>query len=235
MFNRPMLKDATQHRYTVRNLCSNPLTCTSSFPQTYNAKLRQQVKDAGSQDDIRHVYEHLYARVHAREDYTVYWYESLGTLYCNMCVSFGLNSLSYTPIMINYLSHQFAVQSTCPWGCCNIFPTVYVTYKGSWRKMPEILNFLILMPFGSLMCVLHDAKTKQGKKLLHSHVMSNTRKHNTREEIKFVNFKTFSWKKNYKCDLTCSSPRPFIHRWKLTMYFKFNDSLKYYSKNFFML
>ena len=26
------------------------------------------------------------------------------------CVSFGRNLLSYTPIMINYLSHQFAIQ-----------------------------------------------------------------------------------------------------------------------------
>ena len=34
------------------------------------------------------------------------------------CVSFGLNLLSYTPTMINYLSHQFSIQRTCPWKCC---------------------------------------------------------------------------------------------------------------------
>ena len=40
-------------------------------------------------------------------------------------VSFGLNLLTYTPTMINYLSHQFPIQWTCPWGCC-IFPAVYL-------------------------------------------------------------------------------------------------------------
>ena len=40
------------------------------------------------------------------------------TLYTGICVSFGLNLLSYTPTMINYLPHQFSIQSTCPWRCC---------------------------------------------------------------------------------------------------------------------
>ena len=40
--------------------------------------------------------------------------------------------------------------------------------KGPEKKHVKfkISNFLILMPFGSLMCVLHDVKIKQGKKLL---------------------------------------------------------------------
>ena len=41
-------------------------------------------------------------------------------LYCNMCVSFGLN-LSYTPTIINYLSHEFWIQWICSWRCCIVF------------------------------------------------------------------------------------------------------------------
>ena len=44
-----------------------------------------------------------------------------GIPYCDMCVSFGLNLSSYTPTMINYLSHQFAIQWTCPCGYCIFF------------------------------------------------------------------------------------------------------------------
>ena len=57
---------------------------------------------------------------------TLYWCDCLGTPYCDMCVSFGLKLLSYTTTMINYLSHQFAIQWTCPWECC-IFTDVYIT------------------------------------------------------------------------------------------------------------
>ena len=40
--------------------------------------------------------------------------------------------------------------------------------KGPGKKhvKSKISNFLILMSFGSAMCVLHDAKIKHGKKLL---------------------------------------------------------------------
>ena len=37
------------------------------------------------------------------------------------CVTFGLNLLSRFPKMINYLSHKFAIQWSCPWGCCIFF------------------------------------------------------------------------------------------------------------------
>ena len=47
----------------------------------------------------------------------------LSSLYCDMCVSFGLN-LIYSSTVINYLSHGFAIQWTCPWGCCIFFPAV---------------------------------------------------------------------------------------------------------------
>ena len=53
------------------------------------AELRQQVQDAWhnlSQDDIRHLYDSLHARIHARVaarwSYTVYWCDCLGTPYC---------------------------------------------------------------------------------------------------------------------------------------------------------
>ena len=79
-----------------------------------------------SQDDIRHFYNRLHARIHTciavRWKYTVYWFDCLGTPYCDVCVSFGLNLLSYTPTMINYLWHQFSKQWTCPWRCCIFFP-----------------------------------------------------------------------------------------------------------------
>ena len=60
---------------------------------------------------------------------TVYWCDCLGTPYCDMCASVGLNLISYTPIMINYLSHQFAIQWTCPWGCCTFFQAVYILFS----------------------------------------------------------------------------------------------------------
>ena len=44
------------------------------------------------------------------------------------CVSYGLN-LSYTPILINYLSHPFSVHWTCPWKSCIFFPAVYILEK----------------------------------------------------------------------------------------------------------
>ena len=49
-------------------------------------EMKQRVQDAWdnlSQDDIRHLYDRLYARIHigiaAREGYTVYWCDCLGT------------------------------------------------------------------------------------------------------------------------------------------------------------
>ena len=103
---------------------------------TTAAELRQWVQDAWdnlSQYDIRHFYDRLnvriYACVVARVEYTVYWSDYLGTSYCDICVSFGLNLLSYTPTMINYLSHQVSIQWTCPWWCW-IFPVVF---SGTWN------------------------------------------------------------------------------------------------------
>ena len=69
-----------------------------------------------SQDDIRYLYDRLDARIHACVaaiggtlciDVTV-WAPLTVT-----CVSFGLNLLSYTSTMINYLSHHFSIQWTC--------------------------------------------------------------------------------------------------------------------------
>ena len=37
------------------------------------------------------------------------------------CISFCLNLSSYTPTMINYLSHKFSIQWTCPCRCCIFF------------------------------------------------------------------------------------------------------------------
>ena len=51
----------------------------------------------------------------------LYWCDCLGTPYCDMCFSFGLNLSSYTPTMINYLSYQFAIQWNCAWSCCIFF------------------------------------------------------------------------------------------------------------------
>ena len=56
-----------------------------------------------------------------QRSYTVYWYDCLGTPYCDMCVSFGLNLLSYIPTMINYLSHQFAIQCVLSLRVLNFF------------------------------------------------------------------------------------------------------------------
>ena len=89
---------------------------THLFPEaaTTIAELRQRMQDAWdnlSQDDIRHLYGRFHARIHAcvssRGKYTTYCCDCLATAYCDMCVSFGVNFLSNTPIMINYLSHQF--------------------------------------------------------------------------------------------------------------------------------
>ena len=73
------------------------------------AKLRQQVQDAWDnlpQDDIRHLYDCLHARIHACiaviGGYIVYCCDFLGIPYCDMCVSFRLK-LSYTPIVTRYL------------------------------------------------------------------------------------------------------------------------------------
>ena len=92
----------------------------SPEPVTTMAELRQQVQDAWdnlSQDGIRHLYGRLHERIHACVaargitlciDVTV-WAPLTVT-----CVSFDLNLLSYTPTIINYLSHQFSIPQTCP-------------------------------------------------------------------------------------------------------------------------
>ena len=99
----------------------------SPEPATTIAELRQRVQDAWDnllQDDIRHLYDHLHAKIHAcvaaRGGYIVYWCDCLDTLYCNMCFSFSLN-LSYTPTIINYMSHQYIIQWSCSSGCCSFF------------------------------------------------------------------------------------------------------------------
>ena len=61
--------------------------------------------------------------------YTVYWFDCLGSPYCDMCVSIGLNLLSCTPTMINYLIHQFAIQWTSlshPFYTCLCFRLYFV-------------------------------------------------------------------------------------------------------------
>ena len=65
-----------------------------------------------------------------------------------------------------------------PWDECDLD---LLTIEGSREEHVKfkITNFLILMPFGSSMCVLHDAKIKTGEETAFSHVMSNKRKHNT--------------------------------------------------------
>ena len=80
---------------------------------TIIAELRQRVQDV-SQDDIWHFYDYLYVRYTPALlsegatlciiDVTVWAHLTV------MCVSFGLNLLSYAPTMINYLSHQFSIQ-----------------------------------------------------------------------------------------------------------------------------
>ena len=73
----------------------------SPEPATTIAELRQRVQDAWdnlSQDDIRHLYEYLHARLHAfvatRGGYTAYLCDCLDTPYCEMYISVGLNLLS---------------------------------------------------------------------------------------------------------------------------------------------
>ena len=92
-------------------------------PATTIAKLWQRVQNAWdnlSQDDIRHLYDRLRARIHAcvaaMGQYTVYWW-----LFAH---PFGLNLSSYPPTVINYLSCQFSIPWTCPWRC-------YVIFSGS--------------------------------------------------------------------------------------------------------
>ena len=69
--------------------------------------------------------------------YTLYWCDYLGNSYCNMCVSFDLNLLSYTSTMINYLSEQFWIQWTCPRRCCffsgsiDIVPVLQYLFPGA--------------------------------------------------------------------------------------------------------
>ena len=64
----------------------------SPEPAAIIAELRQRVQEARddiSQEDIRHLYGCLNARIHAcidtRRDYTVYLCDYLGTPYCDMC------------------------------------------------------------------------------------------------------------------------------------------------------
>ena len=56
-------------------------------------------------------FDSLHARIHAcvaaRGGYTVYWCDWAPLTV--ICVSFGLNLLSYIPTMINYQSHQFEI------------------------------------------------------------------------------------------------------------------------------
>ena len=78
----------------------------SPEPATTIAELRQRVQDTWhnlSQDDIRHLYDHFHARMHDCVENR--WAYFLNTPHCDMCVLFGLNLLSYTLTMINYLSH----------------------------------------------------------------------------------------------------------------------------------
>ena len=110
MFHRPLLKAATHHWYIVPNMCNNPSICPSSFLQAWNAtRFKWPNCDKRCnllQDDIRHLYDHLQVRIHvwitAREGYTLYWCDYLGTPYCDMCISFGLNLLSYTVIHLQW-------------------------------------------------------------------------------------------------------------------------------------
>ena len=89
----------------------------SPEPATIIAELRRRVQDAWdniSQDDIRHLYNRLHARIHAcvaaREGTlcidAIVWEPR----YCDICIFFGLNLLSCTPTMINYLPHKLSVQ-----------------------------------------------------------------------------------------------------------------------------
>ena len=88
----------------------------SPEPATTIAELQQQVQDVWdnlSQDDIRHIYDHLCTRIHAcvaaRGVHCVLMYGNcLGTPYHDF-FSFVLN-LSRTSTVINYLSHQFSIQ-----------------------------------------------------------------------------------------------------------------------------
>ena len=83
------------------------------------AELRQKVLDAWdnlSQDNIRYLYNRLHMRIHAfvaASGDTLRIDVSVWAPLTVLCVSFGLN-LSYTPIILNYLSRQFSIQWNCP-------------------------------------------------------------------------------------------------------------------------
>ena len=62
------------------------------------AELRQRVQDAWdnlTQDDIRHFHDCLYERIHAcitaREKYTLYLFDCLGTPYCEIVIIYSYN------------------------------------------------------------------------------------------------------------------------------------------------
>ena len=104
-------------------------------PEPVTTTAEQWVQDAWdhlSQDDIRHLYDCLHLRIQAciaaKGRNILYWCDCLGNPYCE----FGLNLLSYTPTLINYLSHQFSIQWTCPWRFCIFFPVVYNPVQKEW-------------------------------------------------------------------------------------------------------
>ena len=99
--------------WTLRDLMKRELILSPEPARTI-AEFGQRVQDAWdhlSQDDIRHLYDHLYARIHACVAASGVLHNVLMLLFGHPLlwrVSFGLN-LSYTPTMINYLSLLFSM------------------------------------------------------------------------------------------------------------------------------
>ena len=98
------------------------------------AELQKQVQDAWHsllQDDIWHVYECLHVRIHAcvATRATLWIDVTVWAPLTVTCVLFGLNLSSYTLTKINYLSQQFGIQCTCPWGCCIIIIIIIIFFS----------------------------------------------------------------------------------------------------------
>ena len=150
MFYRTLLKAVTCQRYIVPSMCRNPSIRPPSLSQAYNAnpskwpnsknrcRMLGQSIEGWHLAPLWYLHTSILAYGSVRGGCTVYWYDSFGTHYCDMRVSWDLN-LSYTPTMINYLCFN------CAWGCCILFRQC-----SSWEKVNFISTILTLVNFAEI-------------------------------------------------------------------------------------
>ena len=165
-----------KQRHIIDTLCPTCAAiqsiCPSSFPQAYNATPCKWSNYDNRYKILGKIYRRMtfgtfmtvcmreYMPALSPEGATLCFDVTVWATLSVTCVSFGLN-LSYIPTMINYLTHQLAIQWTCPWAFWIFFRRcITYSYLSYWISASNLdfSNKLFILQKGAVRIICNRSK-----------------------------------------------------------------------------